>query len=109
VLTVTALDALGDFSRAQKVPVYGVNANHVQRGALMTLALDYPRVGRQAGKMCNKVLADPKSARALGVQPPEGLDLALNLAVVKRLGLDGAASTALELAADKRYSVQVFK
>ncbi|MBI5498410.1 MAG: hypothetical protein HY904_25640 [Deltaproteobacteria bacterium] len=109
ILTVTGLDALGEYSRAQKVPVYGINANHVQRGALLTLALDYPRVGRQAGKLANRVLADPKAARGLALQPPEGLDLALNLTVAKRLSLDAVAQAALELAAEKRYSVQVFK
>ncbi|MEW5855190.1 MAG: ABC transporter substrate-binding protein [Myxococcota bacterium] len=110
VLTVVGLDAMGEFSRQNKVPVYGINANHVQRGALMTLALDYPRVGRQAGKLANRLLADPEAARTLQLQPPEGLDLALNLSVARRLGVEApAGAAALELAADRRYAVQVFK
>jgi putative ABC transport system substrate-binding protein len=110
LLTVTGLDAMGEVSRARNIPVYGINSNHVQRGALVTLALDYPRVGRQAGRLANRVLADPASARNLALQPPEGLDLALNLSVAKRLKMEttvGAAS--LELAAERRYAIQVFK
>jgi putative ABC transport system substrate-binding protein len=109
VLTVSGLEALGEFSRNAKVPIYGINANHVQRGALVTLALDYPRVGRQAGKLANKVLADPKAAKDLALQAPEGLDLALNLTVAKRLNMDAVPAAALELAAEKKYSVLVYK
>lgn len=110
VLTVTGLEAMAEFSRTQNVPIYGINANHVQRGALITLALDWPRVGRQAGKLANRVLADPEAIGLLGLQAPEGLDLALNLTVARRLAMAekvGAAS--LELAAERGYGVKVFK
>lgn len=110
VLTSAGLDAMGEFSRASRVPIYGVNTNHVQRGAFMTLALDYPRVGKQAGKIANKILADAGAARTIQLQPPDGLDIALNLSVAKRLGLESAVGqAALELAADRRYAVQAFR
>ena len=110
VLTVTGLEAMGEFSRSAKVPVYGINTNHVQRGAFMTLALDYPRVGKQAGKLANKLLAEPGAAKTLQLQPPEGLDVALNLTVARRLGMDTTVGgLVLELASSKRYAVQVFK
>jgi putative ABC transport system substrate-binding protein len=110
VLTLQGIDAMAEFSRAQKVPVYGINANHVQRGALMTLALDYPSVGRQVGRLCNRVLAEPAATRTLGLQSPGGLDLALNLAVAQRLGTaDALGKAALETAAERGYAVKVFR
>lgn len=70
----------------QNRPLSGVQEPVVRAGALVGVALDFAALGRQTGRLVEKILsgADPAS---LAVEAPEQLTRMVNLRTARRLGL----------------------
>lgn len=110
VLNLTTFDAMLKFSMARKVPFFALNDKLVARGALVSFAIDYARVGQQVGRIANRIAFERVPIGRVGVVPPDGLNVAINLTTARRVG--AACDLALDVftyAADNNYAIQVFK
>lgn len=87
--TVLRPDSFPDLAAAclqRKLPIMGYQVSFVKAGALVALATSYERMGKQAAKLAEKVLAGT-SIRDLPVEAPDGNIMAVNKKVAKQLGI----------------------
>lgn len=70
----------------KNIPVMAYQSSFVKNGAFVALAPSYTGIGRQAGKMANKLIAGTKVSD-IPVEPPEEDNLALNLKVAGQIGI----------------------
>lgn len=110
VLNVTTVEAMVTFAEREKLPFLALDARFVERGALLAFAVDYARIGRQVGRIANRVVFEGQRPDDVGLVAPEGLDIAFNLATAEKLGLKGELSeSVLSFAADHQHGVRVFR
>jgi len=105
-----AFRALVDFTRKNKVPLFSISEKMVKAGALVSLAADPSSIGRQAGGMANKILRQRVSPEMIPVESPRGLEIAINLATAKGIGVE--CDIALEVftfAARNGYKISVYE
>jgi putative ABC transport system substrate-binding protein len=110
VLNLATLEAMLTFSLEERVPFFALNRKFVERGALVSFAIDYAQTGRQVASLANRIAYEAASPKRLGVQPPEGLDVAINLTTARRIG--AACDLALDVftfAAENDYAIRVYK
>jgi putative ABC transport system substrate-binding protein len=103
-----AFRSLVDFTRKNKVPLFSISEKMVQAGALVSLAADPSSIGRQAGAMANKILRQRVSPEMIPVESPRGLEISINLATAKGIGVE--CDIALEVftfAARNGYKISV--
>lgn len=94
----------------ERVPVVGLAAAQVKEGALFSLAPAPLAIGQQAGRLANRLLVEKVDPGALVVAQPDGLELQLNLATVKKLGSAAPQlADVLSHAARKGLAVRVFE
>jgi putative ABC transport system substrate-binding protein len=70
----------------ERIPVFGLSAAHVRKGALAALSCDYAGVGAQAGELALRVLRGERAAK-LPPTFPRKVELSLNLLSARHLGL----------------------
>ncbi|MFH1808266.1 MAG: ABC transporter substrate-binding protein [Pseudomonadota bacterium] len=110
VLNLTAFQGLVDFSVKKRIPLFSINYKFVEKGALVSMGIDYARIGQQAGRLANRILKENVKPSAVGVQSPEGLDIAINLTTARAIGVE--CDLALEIftyAAERQYAIRVYK
>lgn len=110
VSTVSAFEKLLQFAREKKLPVFALSEEQVRSGALVALSPDVAGIGRQAGRLANRILHDGVAPRALPVADPEGLDLAINVSTARRLAV--GCDLALDIftyAAKRQYPIKVYE
>ena len=83
---VTALEALIQVGRENKLPVIAGDIDSVPRGAIAALGFDYLDVGRQTGRMVARVLRGEQPGD-LPVEFAETLELAVNPAAAAAMGV----------------------
>ena len=67
------------------MPIIGLNKYYTQIGALMSVECDYEELGRQAGRMVERILAgEPPSA--IGIESPKKFSVSLNLITAQKCG-----------------------
>ena len=65
----------------------GQSQNAAKLGVLMAVDPDIPNIGAQAASMARSVLSGQKSPKAVGVMPPLGTKVYLNLRTAEKIGL----------------------
>jgi putative ABC transport system substrate-binding protein len=82
----------------------------VKQGALFALAPAPLSIGLQAGRVANRILVEKVDPGALAVATPEGVELHVNLAAARRLGLaETFAADALVFAARQGLSIKAIE
>lgn len=86
VVSESAIPFFLESTLQAKVPIFTFSSTLVQQGALGALVLDPLAIGQQAASLAMRQI---KGARALvgSLQPPEGMQLALNLNSAEYLGI----------------------
>jgi len=103
-----AFRSLVDFTRQNRVPLFSISEKMVKAGALVSLAAHPYSIGQQAGRMANKILRQGVTPDLIPVEAPEGLEIAINLATAKGIGVE--CDIALEVftfAARNGYRISV--
>ncbi len=112
VADVRAFQAVRDFALGKGLPVLALTSTQVREGALLALAPNYGRLGRQAAQIARRILAGTPAGE-IGVREPEGLDLVVNLTaarrVARRSGGGDLAWALLEHAAKRGLTVRVYE
>ena len=83
---VTALEALVQVGRENRLPVIAGDIDLVPRGAIAALGFDYLDVGRQTGRMVARVLRGEQPGD-MPVEFAETLELAVNPAAAEAMGV----------------------
>ncbi|MBN2362480.1 MAG: ABC transporter substrate-binding protein [Deltaproteobacteria bacterium] len=110
VLDLDAFKALLEFSLKKKIPFFSLNSKFVEKGALVSLGIDYMRIGQQAGQLAKRILDEKVQPSSIAVRSPEGLEIAINLTTAREIGVQ--CDLALEVftfAAEKRFAINVYK
>lgn len=81
------IDALVSQAAREKLPLITSLLVNVQRGCLVTYAADYTALGKQGAILANKIFKGAKPAD-LPIELPHKINLALNLATAKSIGLE---------------------
>jgi len=110
VLNLTAFQALLDFSLKKRIPFFSINYKFVEKGALVSLGIDYTRIGQQSGRLANRILSEKVKPSSIQVQDPEGLDIAINLGSAREIGVEcDLALDVFTYAAERQYAIRVYK
>ena len=110
VTHATAVKRIVDFASDQHLPLLALTEGQVKDGALMALAPNPGAIGAQAARLINRIVFEKIDAGALAIQPPEGVDLTVNLGAAKRLGGDcDFATNVLRFASQNGYTIRVFE
>ena len=83
---VTALEALVQVGRENRLPVIAGDIDSVPRGAIAALGFDYLDVGRQTGRMVARVLRGAQPGD-MPVEFAQTLELAVNPAAAEAMGV----------------------
>jgi putative ABC transport system substrate-binding protein len=83
---VTALEALVQVGRENRLPVIAGDIDSVPRGAIAALGFDYLDVGRQTGRMVARVLRGEQPGD-MPVEFAQTLELAVNPAAAEAMGV----------------------
>lgn len=94
VTTPDTIEAMLHFSMDTRIPLLAFADKYVDMGATAAVSFDVFDMGRQAGEMARRVMADPGSL--IPVEPPARLNLRINTRVAAKLGI-------LVNTADARY------
>jgi putative ABC transport system substrate-binding protein len=104
------VERLLGFARDEALPVIGLAPGQVKQGALFALAPAPLSIGLQAGRVANRILVEKVDPGALAVATPEGVELHVNLAAARRLGLaETFAADALVFAARQGLSIKAIE
>ena len=98
------------FTFRHKVPLFALSEELVRAGALVSVSVDYPAIGHQAARPANRILFDRVRPSDIGVQPPNTLEIALNLTTAGRIGVEcGIALEVLKYAAERGFRLRAYK
>jgi putative ABC transport system substrate-binding protein len=83
---VSALESVIMVAERAKIPLIVGEGDSVRRGGLITLGIDYYRLGRQTGDMAARVFKGAKPA-AMPIEYQDELSLIVNLQAAQRMGV----------------------
>jgi len=83
---ITALEAIAEVGRKNRLPVFAGDVHAVPRGAIAASGFNYYDLGRQTGRMVRAVL-DGTDPGAMPVQRVSASDLFVNLAAADAMGV----------------------
>lgn len=106
VVTREAFQMILDYTYKNSIPFMAFSKSFVDAGALVSLAPNYPNVGKQACEIAQQIIQGKKPS-SIPVQSPKGLELTFNLNTSKKLGLDFIATQAITFAAREGYKINV--
>jgi putative ABC transport system substrate-binding protein len=101
-----SFDTVLKFTLEKRVPFLAFSKSMVQAGALVSLAINYSELGKQACSVATKLMQSgpPKEYQLL---PPKGLELTFNMNTAKLLGFQDIATNAVGFAASEGYKISV--
>ncbi len=109
-LHLKAWDASQQFCIAHKLPFFALDDGFVARGALISFAVDYVWVGRQAARLANRIVFENFSPKNPKIMEPEGLDMAINITTATQLGIAPELSVnLLNYAAYHQHAIQALR
>jgi len=109
VLHIDGFRSLMAFSSQEKVPVFSLDGQFVDQGALLAFQLNASELGRQMGRMGNDISAQKVTPSATGLRDPTGLDLAVNLGVAEKMGLQpGFATKIMGIVGQNGWGLRVY-
>jgi len=106
VVTREAFQLILNYTYKNNVPFMAFSKSFVDAGALISLAPNYPNIGKQACEIAQTIIQGKKPSD-IPVQSPKGLELTFNLNTSKKLGLDIIATQAITFAAREGYKINV--
>ena len=83
VITQETVKHLVLLSLERKIPIFAISEKYVKNGALLALGINPIRLGRQIGRMANRVLSG-ESAASIPFEPIENGDIYINTSVAMR-------------------------
>jgi putative ABC transport system substrate-binding protein len=72
-------------SAKMNIPIVGLSKYFTQMGALMSVECDYTELGKQSGRIVERILAG-ESAGSIGVEAPRKFRISLNLKTAQKYG-----------------------
>lgn len=84
-MVVAGLESLLKVTNEAKIPVIGGEAGTVERGALITVGVNYYRLGKQTAHMAVEILKGKKPA-AMPIQYQKDLELTVNVKAAEAIG-----------------------
>ncbi len=101
-----SFDTVLKFTLEKRVPFLAFSKSMVQAGALVSLAINYSELGKQACGIATKLMqgGSPNEYQLL---PPKGLELTFNMNTAKLLGFQDIATNAVGFAASEGYKISV--
>ena len=82
----SAMPNLVKVAEEKKLPILGSEPGMVEGGALMTVGIDYFKLGQQTGKMAVKILKGEAVPAEMPVESLKDVDIVLNQATAKAIG-----------------------
>jgi len=101
-----SFDTVLKFTLEKRVPFLAFSKSMVQAGALVSLAINYTELGKQACSIATRVIQGEKPNQYQLV-PPKGLELTFNMGTAKLLGFQDIATNAVGFAASEGYKISV--
>lgn len=84
----SAMPNLVKVAEEKKLPILGSEPGMVEGGALMTVGIDYFKLGQQTGKMAVKILKGESVPAEMPVESLKDVDIVLNQATAKAIGFE---------------------
>jgi len=84
----SAMPNLVKVAEEKKLPILGSEPGMVEGGALMTVGIDYFKLGQQTGKMAVKILKGEAVPAEMPVESLKDVDIVLNQATAKAIGFE---------------------
>lgn len=101
-----SFDTVLKFTLEKRVPFLAFSKSMVQAGALVSLAINYSELGKQACGIATKFIQGEKP-KEYQLVPPKGLELTFNMNTAKLLGFQEIATNAVGFAASQGYKISV--
>lgn len=101
-----SFDTVLKFTLEKRVPFLAFSKSMVQAGALVSLAINYSELGKQACSVATKIIQGG-STKEYQLLPPKGLELTFNMNTAKLLGFQDIATNAVGFAASEGYKISV--
>ena len=86
VMTPQSFEFMLLTSFRKRIPLIAISEKYVQQGALMTLKVDYQKMGRQAGRMAEQILSNSIRKKRITVFA-RGSKLVINMKTAEKLGI----------------------
>lgn len=84
----SSIQFIAEKAMAKGVLTIGVERAHVESGILMTNGINYSLLGKQTAQMAKRILVDKESISTMPVESLSKTEKVVNLATLKKLGLD---------------------
>ncbi|MBG6212703.1 MAG: ABC transporter substrate-binding protein [Cryobacterium sp.] len=81
------LEAVIQYSEANRIPLFGAENGQVERGAIATYGINYTDLGYQTGQMAIRILKDGEKPADMPVETLDTIEFILNPAAAKRMGV----------------------
>lgn len=86
-VVASAMSNLVAITDPAKIPVFGGEDNHVKGGALMSLSVDYYKLGYQTGLMAAKILTGEAKVEDMPIETQKEFKLVVNKDKLEKLGI----------------------
>ena len=86
-VVASAMSNLVAITDPAKIPVFGGEDNHVKGGAVMSLSVDYYKLGYQTGLMAAKVLTGEAKVEDMPIEMQKEFKLVVNKDKLQKLGI----------------------
>ncbi|WP_336652382.1 MULTISPECIES: ABC transporter substrate-binding protein [unclassified Leucobacter] len=87
-LVIAGLGSIIGVAEDRGILVVGADSEHVKGGAVVTLGIDYEKLGYQTGEMAVRILKEGADPATMAVETSKDLELTVNLEAAKRLGVE---------------------
>ncbi len=85
---VSGLDSVIQVAEEAKIPLIAGETVSVEKGALISVGLDYFTLGQQTGQMAVKILTQGADPATMPVEEQEKPRLVINMGAAKRMGIE---------------------
>jgi ABC transporter substrate binding protein len=86
-VVASAMSNLVAITDPAKIPVFGGEDNHVKGGALMSLSVDYYKLGYQTGLMAAKILTGEAKVEDMPIEMQKEFKLVVGKEKLEKLGI----------------------
>lgn len=86
-MVVAGIASLVQVAEDKQIPVFGAEAGTVEGGAVITLGIDYTKLGYQTGQMALKVLQEGAGTATMPVEVSKEFSYVVNEEAAKRMGV----------------------
>lgn len=84
---ISVIESVARLCARHRLPLYAADVDSVQRGAIVSLAIDYRSMGRQTAAMAERIFQGTSPAD-MPVESLKDLQIHLNIMAAERMGID---------------------